>query len=1473
MLSALSRGYSSWNGELDIYGEAIGKTASSLPEVGPGEFERHKHGVTVTPRGTTTTTAATTTTTARNPQPPPSSHFTAPPPPHHHYHHHQPPPPFAQPVREDGCLDLPKTFLTRKGALLLFTAPDAPPEKDRGVALTRRPAVTRKRKQQELIDLSLKLGTLERLSMSVLQYGDQNFDRENSSVSDKENRWFLKFLHQLQPPEPVPEEAEDPLADVRAQPGADLNVYLNDLKQRASSRCYGRESSLSSRARSQELRDILQQLEDAWPSGHGQPLSHAPTSTSFTDGSHLGAPDEFLYPRSPSLCSEPARSFSGRAKVLSSHKLTASLKSLNYLGRPPSTDPGESARSGVTSPDPVLSHSQLSHVRRTKSGYWSGTADLGSEPGRRPGSSQHYGLWRRSSADRHQAATPDSMSLDGGAAAQAGDRDLGSQSICVQLSSPMGFVLDGSERAPMGSVVEEETEVDRTSMSSSLQQEDDILLPSDGEEVETEGERRDWPSNQGQDQGQGLVKPLLPQYSGVLQDSGVAGENHDDDKLLKAEQGSGSRPGSRSGSVASLRSRDVYRPSSVMSSRAASRAGTVREEEEVDQEGLDELMAQGSEGEVGQLQVDEFLLDHAARQLERQEKFAAASSYTGSVDRPEADPETLVSLQGGGAATVSSSSVRSGSDTHGEALQQRMSAAPTPEPRLSTGTPEPRVAGTPEPRVAGTPEPRVTGTPEPRAAAGTPVLRGAAGTPEPPRVVAGGTPEPKVSATPPDARSSVSTSPASVVVDATAAAPASGAATPAPPEPKAPSQQVAVVTAEAEKPALPEAKPAAAVEAAPSVDATSGGKTEAEEAVSVEGDGADDAAAVAVAEAEYGVTPSSPVLPPPPPPPTSSRSESPLAAPSSASVAPSPVPEKSVSQPDKVPAPPAVLAEVKKQQPDKVPETAATKTGGTQSSSPVASKKPAPSSVHRPPKEKGGKSEKKGAGGKTFVKAMDITSVKTDHTDTDSAAPSSPKVKESGKKQQKETYRPPPPPPRAKTPAEKQGLVIPEHMKEAMERSNSLVAQNELENELMEMHKAMEESLGLPTRVSEEGEGLTEEELQQAEQALKERMEEAQRKMQEALLPEAQRSKSPSAATPRRQAPEAKPKKGKKVRVEDPKAAEEKAKKEAAKEQRRLERQKRLEEAQALQDLINQKEQTRKEKEEEAARKARDLEEQVEQMRAEEDAIQQAEEDAREQMATLRKAQREEREARRKADLEKKKQEALAKREKERRMMEEARKKEQEMLERIADSEMRRAIREEEERKRDEEERLAQERYEEELREAQQQAEEEERRLQELERQAEEEAFQRIIAEREEAERQRQELEYQARKMAEEEERQRQLMLAEENRLEEERQRYEAEEQKRKDEEKQRLKELQRLEEEAREKMRAEIERRREWALKRREVNLDRRKNLDGLRQTQGVTEPWTFTYFIQWARETYSRPMGVSADDKKKKRPVKKKK
>ncbi|XP_070189740.1 apical junction molecule ajm-1-like isoform X2 [Littorina saxatilis] len=1286
MLSALSRGYSTWNGELDVYGETQG--TKNLPEVGPGEHERHKHGVTVTPR------------TGRGvPYPHPPQ------------------------LKEDGCLELPKTFLTRKGALLLFAAPDAAPQKDH-----MRTRISRKPKKQELIDLSLKLGTLERLSLSVLQYGDQGFDREDSSISDKENRWFLKFMHKLQPSEsdPIQEVNEgDPLTDHHAQPGGDLKFYLNDLKQRASSRCYGRESSLSNRARSQELQAILQQLEEAWPSGHPYPLSQAPTSMS--DGSFLGS-DEFFYPpRSPSISSESSRAFSGRSKVLSSHKLTASLKSLNYLGRPASTEPGEHTCS-VTSPDLALPPAHLSHTRRSKSGFWSGTAkppEIRKQPGSSFGSRMSY------SAERPLVTSPDLevQQEENGPIIEEepgdGRSSSGSRAISVQVSSPLGFVTEGTDPAPL-SKLEEEADADRTSLSSSVQQEEDILLPSDGEEAEGSLKENDWPEDaeeqitEGED---GLARPLQPQYSGVLQEDSEMLQNLEDDQLRKSEH--------------------------------------------------DELMAEGADQgiEISQQKMDDYLLNHVAKQLENQAEYAT-STFSGSVDHAERDPETMVSLQGPG-TSKSSSSVKSSTEAQSEVLQ---GAAPAPEPKAADAS-----SVVSEPKI-----PSAAPTPEPKVADVTPA---------------------SVEAAQPEAET--------------------------------------VSKEQKEEPAP------AVLEVSEQLKDSVSNKTEEVEDGKPLSDA--DMMSMAMSEAGFGVFRSG-----------LSRSASP-APPSEGGVPGAtftlPTEDQEPAEAPKLVTPKTVLEKVGdvKKMDVKAPQPPA--------------KKPPVTPRQRSP-AKGGKAEKKEVGKKTIVKALDITSVQPDPVkDAAPAAESTTKAKEIPKEKKKESYRPPPPPARSKTPAEKQDLHIPEHMREAMARS-STAAHNELENELMKMHKAMDDTLGVSSMLTEDAEGLTEEELEQAQQALKERLEEAQRRMQEAVLPGAEnaREKRPSVSSPRKA--EGKGKKSKKARVVVPKEEEDKAKKEEAKEQRRLERLKRLEEAQALQALITQKEGERKTKEADAVRKAQELEEQVEILREEEESIMLAEEDAREQLAALRKTQREEREIRRKVDLEKKKQQAQQRRDKERQMMEAAQKKEQEMLDRIADSEMRRRMREEEDRRRDEEERLAQERYEEEVAEAQTQAEDEERRLQELEKQAEEEAFRRINKEREDAARQREELENEAKQIAEDEERSQQELLAVERRLREERLRQEVEEEKRMEEERQRLEELHRLEEEAREKMRAEIDQRRQVALKRREVNVDRRRNLDGLRNSQGMTDPWIYSYFVHWSRENYSRPMGEAIEGKKggKKKPAKKK-
>ena len=72
----------------------------------------------------------------------------------------------------DAQMNLPKTFLTRKGALLLFAASEEEDELLQEQAGLH-PKFMRIRKPVDVIDSSLKLGTLDKLAMSVLQFGEE----------------------------------------------------------------------------------------------------------------------------------------------------------------------------------------------------------------------------------------------------------------------------------------------------------------------------------------------------------------------------------------------------------------------------------------------------------------------------------------------------------------------------------------------------------------------------------------------------------------------------------------------------------------------------------------------------------------------------------------------------------------------------------------------------------------------------------------------------------------------------------------------------------------------------------------------------------------------------------------------------------------------------------------------------------------------------------------------------------------------------------------------------------------------------------------------------------------------------------------------------------------------------------------------------------------------------------------------------
>ena len=53
------------------------------------------------------------------------------------------------------------------------------------------------------------------------------------------------------------------------------------------------------------------------------------------------------------------------------------------------------------------------------------------------------------------------------------------------------------------------------------------------------------------------------------------------------------------------------------------------------------------------------------------------------------------------------------------------------------------------------------------------------------------------------------------------------------------------------------------------------------------------------------------------------------------------------------------------------------------------------------------------------------------------------------------------------------------------------------------------------------------------------------------------------------------------------------------------------------------------------------------------------------------------------------------------------------------------------------------------------------------------------------------------------------------------------------------------------------MERRRELALRRREQNLEHRGHLEGIKQTQGLTRPGVFSYYVLWPQDTYERLIG----------------
>ncbi|XP_056015845.1 trichohyalin-like isoform X13 [Ostrea edulis] len=476
-------------------------------------------------------------------------------------------------------------------------------------------------------------------------------------------------------------------------------------------------------------------------------------------------------------------------------------------------------------------------------------------------------------------------------------------------------------------------------------------------------------------------------------------------------------------------------------------------------------------------------------------------------------------------------------------------------------------------------------------------------------------------------------------------------------------------------------------------------------------------------------------------------------------------------------------------------------------------------------------------------------------------------------------------------PPEKEELVIPDHMKEAFSRDTEQ-SKTALEEQMKQMANILDDTFKVTIDEELLEVGLTEEELLEAKMEVEEKLNVAQAKINEMEKTggadleseETQRAEKEKAVKLKEGKAKKKGGKGGKstpkdtvAKVQGKSDKELEKQKVLKKEQKRTEEKKKLEEKRKLEDqiqerqeLVEEHEQRTRDKELKRGKKEnkKELKLEVDRLRREELEMQEAVDEVHKYLAESRKRQREERDQRRKADQERRREHAREKFEQDKKKREEDSRKVMDELDRIHDLEMRKQKKLEEEMRREEEERLAIEQAEEEENSRVKAAEDQERRLREIELQMEEEEMQRLYLQEQEISRQRILLEMEREKMSEEEELKRQELLAEQIKLEEIKRKKEEEEQRVLDEQRRRLMELKEMEEAAKLKMQQDLEERRAKALARREENLENKSNMDKLKQSQGITKAWVFSYFVRWPLESYMVPIGGDETKKKGFRP-----
>eukprot|EP00105_Crassostrea_gigas_P006144 XP_011419972.1 PREDICTED: calponin homology domain-containing protein DDB_G0272472 isoform X3 [Crassostrea gigas] len=1449
MLSPLTRGYGSWDGmHYDPYSDHAAE--EKLPFI--NEQEPHRHGITVGHMSRCSTSLS-----FKSGMAPPATPISRSEKLQRETTHNRLSRETTS-VDHSSKYDLPKTYLTKKGALMLFTAPKDDQELDESYGS---PKVVKTHRVKKLLDSSLKIGSLDRLAMSILQYGDEEeYDKENASISDEKKKMFIKILRK--------EENQREL-DTRSQPGCDLNSYLRDLKFRASYRAnMSGDTNIPRSREAMELRAILQGLQDnRWP------IVYNTESGTFENRSSFG--DQFTRPVSQQSTRTQASQGSGSTtprSILSASKLRASLKSYStYMGRPASDDTVKEIKSSLP---------RVSIRRSSAPSIGSRSADLIS-PGR--GKQRvHSSITGGSIVEEDEEGLPlyyDPLSgMEGSSIAYTDSTDLGPHMYTFDLASgesshfDMDSQGDGPKPPGDGSVdVAEDTN----------EQSDDVeVLIVEGQGSTDLASEPQSSSNQFQlvveDQNTNTCDKSAQYELDVdsLNNSGVGigaipsiriGEGVSTNNIVDMSSALSSQPDPCSESekfdaeTSTTLSEDLIEPPGVNKVDIKPISGVIPEEENVDVGFVGEGVHIPRGGDEG----DELDWEERGEEAAGTEVDLARYGVIGEEDMGEGDE-----IDEGTEGNKTSPKVGDVHDTSLSLSPARLTKSPTslkdqgsPERRASVARTESRASlksQSPNLSKSQSPVLRKTSISQSNKKSPSPVQKTVSPMQTPQKTVVN-----EISKQIPSPEIRGKNTPPSVTITK-----------------KLSSQNLPNVTNDAD---TPDTQKTNKMPVGPSdKDNSLQGPKD------IKHEGPKDGLSLAPA--------SSPVPKELDAPDTQKAQAMDEGAPEKELKAVTDKSEKAEDD-DKEASPDLSISPVEDKDKKKQLQTNEDKekpkgldgTGGADPSISTKVEAPAPPKLvdqmpvipdylkpkpQKTPKTKEKKARKQPAPKtkKDVTKAMSVASIQPE-ADTASKAESVAKVWDHQK---------------VEIPPEKDELVIPDHMKEAFDRDTEQ-SRAALEQQMKQNHRKARKANGVASIVDDTlnhtidenylETGLTEEELLEAKMAVEEKLLVAQAKIEE--MEKTGTIEDSKNSDGKEKAVTVKEGKGKKKGGKGNSAAKDSSAKRQAKvekdlqaqkilkkEQKRIEEKKKLEEKRILDDEIMARQELVEEHEQRTRDKELELKLEMERLRREEMEMQEAVDEVHQYLAESRKRQREERDQRRKADQERRRDLAREKFEQDKKKREEESKKVMEELDRIHDLEMRKQKKLEEEMKREEEERIALEQAEEEEKERVQAEEDQERRVREIEVQMEEEEMQRLYNQEQEISRQRILLEMEREKMAEEEENKRQELLAEQMKYEEIKRKQEEEELRVLDEQRRRLQELKDMEEAAKLKLQQDLEERRAKALARREENLENRANMDKLKHSQGITKSWVFSYFVRWPLESYMVPMGVDETKKKGFRP-----